>query len=273
MSRCASAPRTSRSPNRPWKSTSAVQSWEGGQVKIGTGDDWLEILGSGMVHPNVIRAGGLDPDRYQGFAFGMGLDRSPCSNTASRICARFFEADLRWLRHYGFRALDVPTLAGGLSIMKFTLSWLKEHLDTTLPSKRSPTACSASALRSMTSSTWPTAFPGSRSPRSRRPVSIPMPTVCGSAMWKRKDGVVQVVCGAPNARTGMTGIFAPSGTHIPGTGIDLVKAEIRGVESNGMLCSEREMMISDEHDGIIDLEGRSAHRHAGCAEALGLDDP
>ena len=87
-----------------------------------------------------------------------------------------------------------------------------------------------------------------------------------------KDGVIQVVCGAPNARTGMTGIFAPAGTHIPGTGVDLQVGVIRGVESAGMLCSEREMMLSDEHDGIIDLEGDWAVG-TPAVEALGLDDP
>ncbi|MFO0993805.1 MAG: phenylalanine--tRNA ligase subunit alpha [Hyphomicrobiales bacterium] len=90
-------------------------SWEGGQVKIGTGDSWLEILGSGMVHPNVIRHGGLDPEKYQGWAFGMGLDRIAMLKYGIPDLRAFFEADLRWLRHYGFRALQVPTLAGGLS--------------------------------------------------------------------------------------------------------------------------------------------------------------
>ena len=90
-------------------------SWEGGQVKIGQGSSWLEILGSGMVHPNVIRAGGLDPDKYQGFAFGMGLDRITMLKYGIPDLRAFFEADLRWLRHYGFRALNVPTLPGGLS--------------------------------------------------------------------------------------------------------------------------------------------------------------
>jgi phenylalanyl-tRNA synthetase alpha chain len=88
---------------------------EGGQLKIGTGDKWLEILGSGMVHPNVIRAGGLDPEKYQGFAFGMGLDRLAMLKYGIPDLRAFFESDLRWLRHYGFRALQVPTLAGGLS--------------------------------------------------------------------------------------------------------------------------------------------------------------
>ena len=88
---------------------------EGGQLKIGTGDKWLEILGSGMVHPAVIKAGGLDPDKYQGFAFGMGLDRLAMLKYGIPDLRAFFESDLRWLRHYGFRSLQVPTLAGGLS--------------------------------------------------------------------------------------------------------------------------------------------------------------
>ena len=88
---------------------------EGGVLKLGTGDKWMEILGSGMVHPNVIRAGGLDPDKYQGFAFGMGIDRIAMLKYGIPDLRAFFEADLRWLRHYGFRSLQVPTLAGGLS--------------------------------------------------------------------------------------------------------------------------------------------------------------
>jgi phenylalanyl-tRNA synthetase alpha chain len=90
-------------------------SWEGGQVKIGQGSSWLEILGSGMVHPNVLKAGGIDPARYQGWAFGMGLDRIAMLKYGIPDLRAFFEADLRWLRHYGFKALQVPTLAGGLS--------------------------------------------------------------------------------------------------------------------------------------------------------------
>jgi phenylalanyl-tRNA synthetase alpha chain len=90
-------------------------SWEGGQVKIGQGSSWLEILGSGMVHPNVIKAGGLDPAKYQGFAWGLGLDRIAMLKYGIPDLRAFFEADLRWLRHYGFKALQVPTLPGGLS--------------------------------------------------------------------------------------------------------------------------------------------------------------
>ncbi len=90
-------------------------SWKDGQVKIGEGDGWLEVLGSGMVHPNVIRAGGLDPDKYQGFALGIGMDRIAMLKYGIPDLRAFFESDLRWLRHYGFKSLQVPNLAGGLS--------------------------------------------------------------------------------------------------------------------------------------------------------------
>ncbi len=90
-------------------------SWEGGTLKVGEGDDWLEILGSGMVHPKVLQAGGIDPAEWQGFAFGMGIDRIAMLKYGIPDLRAFFDSDLRWLRHYGFAALDVPTLHGGLS--------------------------------------------------------------------------------------------------------------------------------------------------------------
>jgi phenylalanyl-tRNA synthetase alpha chain len=82
---------------------------------IGKPGRWLEILGSGMVHPNVIRNCGLDPEKYQGFAFGMGLDRITMLKYGVPDLRDMFSADLRWMKHYGFLAVDVPTLAGGLS--------------------------------------------------------------------------------------------------------------------------------------------------------------
>jgi phenylalanyl-tRNA synthetase alpha chain len=87
----------------------------GNAVKIGEGSDWLEILGCGMVHPNVIRNCGLDPDVYQGFAWGMGIDRIAMLKYGMSDLRQFFDADKRWLDHYGFRPLDLPTLFGGLS--------------------------------------------------------------------------------------------------------------------------------------------------------------
>jgi phenylalanyl-tRNA synthetase alpha chain len=86
-----------------------------GEVRFGEGDDWLEILGCGMVHPNVLRNCGLDPDEFQGFAWGLGIDRIAMLKYGMPDLRAFFEADVRWLSHYGFRPLDFPTLAGGLS--------------------------------------------------------------------------------------------------------------------------------------------------------------
>ncbi len=88
---------------------------KGGELKIGNHGDWLEILGCGMVHPNVLRACGLDPDVYQGFAAGMGIERIAMLKYGIPDLRTFFESDLRWLRHYGFAALDIPSITGGLT--------------------------------------------------------------------------------------------------------------------------------------------------------------
>ena len=88
---------------------------KGDEIRFGEGEDWLEILGCGMVHPNVLRHCGVDPDEYQGFAWGMGIDRIAMLKYGMPDLRPFFEADARWLAHYGFRPLDIPTLAGGLT--------------------------------------------------------------------------------------------------------------------------------------------------------------
>ena len=90
-------------------------SFEDGQLKIGGDQDWLEILGCGMVHRRVLEMCDLDPERYQGFAFGCGIDRLAMLKYGMTDLRAFFDSDLRWLRHYGFLPLDIPTLAGGLS--------------------------------------------------------------------------------------------------------------------------------------------------------------
>jgi phenylalanyl-tRNA synthetase alpha chain len=87
---------------------------KGGELKLGNHGDWLEILGCGMVHPNVLSACGIDPQKYQGFAFGMGIERIAMLKYGIPDLRTFFEADLRWLRHYGFLPLDMPSLARGL---------------------------------------------------------------------------------------------------------------------------------------------------------------
>jgi len=86
----------------------------GNEIRFGEGEDWLEILGCGMVHPNILRGQGLDPDIYQGFAWGMGIDRIAMLKYGMADLRAFFENDVRWIKHYGFHPLDVPTLFGGL---------------------------------------------------------------------------------------------------------------------------------------------------------------
>ncbi|HZK89166.1 MAG TPA: phenylalanine--tRNA ligase subunit alpha [Stellaceae bacterium] len=85
----------------------------GGELKIGAGGDWLEILGSGMVHPQVLKNCGIDPDEYQGFAFGMGIERVAMLKYGIPDLRTFYESDLRWLRHYGFLPLDIPSPVRG----------------------------------------------------------------------------------------------------------------------------------------------------------------
>jgi phenylalanyl-tRNA synthetase alpha chain len=87
----------------------------GGQIRFGEGTDWLEIAGAGMVHPRVLEMCGIDPNAYQGYAFGLGIDRLAMLKYGIPDLRPFFDADIRWLKHFGFSALDIPTLDGGLS--------------------------------------------------------------------------------------------------------------------------------------------------------------
>jgi phenylalanyl-tRNA synthetase alpha chain len=88
---------------------------DGGVLRVGEGNDWLEILGSGMVNPKVLEYCGLDPNEWQGFAFGMGIDRIAMLKYGIPDLRSFFDADLRWLKHYGFVPLDIPTLGQGVA--------------------------------------------------------------------------------------------------------------------------------------------------------------
>ena len=85
------------------------------ELKVGAGNDWLEVLGCGMVHPNVLRAGGIDPDEYQGFAFGVGIDRLAMLKYGIPDLRTFFESDVRWIKNYGFTPLDFSSMTSGLS--------------------------------------------------------------------------------------------------------------------------------------------------------------
>tara|TARA_B100001121_G_scaffold301856_1_gene313507 strand:- start:721 stop:1170 length:450 start_codon:yes stop_codon:yes gene_type:complete len=88
---------------------------ENGRIIVGEGDKWLEILGCGMVHPNVLKNAKVDPKIFQGYAFGMGIDRLAMLKYGINDLRSFFEADFRWLNYFGFDPLDVPTNYRGLS--------------------------------------------------------------------------------------------------------------------------------------------------------------
>ena len=157
--------------------------------------------------------------------------------------------------------------------MKFTLSWLKEHLDTAVTldgivDKLTMIGLEVESVHDPAELYAP--FRIAKVVSAEKHPNADRLRVC---MVDPGDGKpVQVVCGAPNARAGMTGVFAPSGSYIPGTGAQLEKGVIRGVESNGMLLSERELGISDAHDGIVDLPADAPVGEAYAAYA-GLDDP
>lgn len=156
--------------------------------------------------------------------------------------------------------------------MKFTLGWLKQHLDT--PASLVEIADTLTRIgleveeiidpgKDLAPFTVAHVVSATQHPNADRL------RVC---MVDTGKDIVQVVCGAPNARTGMKAVFAPSGSYIPGTGMVLKPSRIRDVDSSGMLCSEREMMLSDEHDGIIELDP-DAPIGAAFAKIAGLDDP
>ncbi len=156
--------------------------------------------------------------------------------------------------------------------MKFTLSWLKDHLETdadfaVIADKLIAIGLEVEKVVDQAEAYKPFVIADVIS-CEKHPNADKL-TVCIVDAGK---GPVQVVCGAPNAHAGMKGVFAPSGTHIPGTGLDLKPTVIRGVQSNGMLCSERELMLSDDHEGIIDLP-EDAPKGAPYADYAGLNDP
>src|SRR5262249_2534159 len=156
--------------------------------------------------------------------------------------------------------------------MKFTLSWLKEHLDTSVDSAELAQRMTALGLEVE-----------SVVDRARDYAPFVVGYVIEAKQHPNADRLrlcivdtgnerVQVICGAPNARTGMKGVFAPAGSHIPGTGLDLKAGAIRGEASNGMLCSMREMGLGQDHEGIIDLPADTPIGKP-FAEVMGLDDP
>jgi phenylalanyl-tRNA synthetase beta chain len=156
--------------------------------------------------------------------------------------------------------------------MKFTLSWLKEHLDTTASLAELRDGLTMLGLEVEDISNAAETLKGFVVGYVVEAMQHPNADRLRLCRVDTGSGIVQVVCGAPNARTAMKGIFAPTGSYIPGTGLTLKASKIRGEESNGMLCSSRELQLGDDHSGIIDLPA-DAKTGAPAAQALGLDDP
>jgi phenylalanyl-tRNA synthetase beta chain len=156
--------------------------------------------------------------------------------------------------------------------MKFTVSWLKEHLDYDAPLEALSDRLTSIGLEVEEITDRAKELAAFRVAHVIEAVQHPDADRLRVCKVDTGEEVVQVVCGAPNAKTGMKGVFAPSGSYVPGTDLWLKPTKIRGVESNGMLVSEREMGLSDEHDGIIELE-EDAQIGASFAALAGLDDP
>src|SRR5215831_3946560 len=159
-------------------------------------------------------------------------------------------------------------------MMKFTLAWLKEHLDTDAPLKAivdKLTMIGLEVENVADRSTLLAPFTIARVISADQHPNADRLRVC---MVDTGDGgaLVQVVCGAPNARAGLVSVFSPPGTYIPGKNITLGVGTIRGVESRGMLCSAAELQISEDHDGIMELPS-DAPVGKRYAEWAGLGDP
>src|SRR5215204_3054941 len=157
--------------------------------------------------------------------------------------------------------------------MKFTLAWLKEHLDTDAPlkaivDKLTMIGLEVEALDDQAKLLAP--FTIAYVVEAKQHPNADRLRVC--LVDTGSGDPVQVVCGAPNARTGMKGVFVPPGAFIPGKNLTLAIGKIRGVESRGMLVSEAEMLLSDDHDGIIELPD-DAPVGATYAQWAKLDDP
>ncbi|MCB1993517.1 MAG: phenylalanine--tRNA ligase subunit beta, partial [Geminicoccaceae bacterium] len=156
--------------------------------------------------------------------------------------------------------------------MKFTLPWLEEHLETDASAAHIALTLTSLGLEVEAVHDRTSELSGFSVAFVREAVQHPNADRLRLCTVETKHGVMQVVCGAPNARAGLHGIFAPEGSVIPATGKVLGRSAIRGIESHGMLCSARELGIGDDHDGIIDLDGAPAVG-TPASEALGIEGP
>ena len=228
---------------------------EKGRRVLGGTERWMELLGSGMVHPRVIANCGLDPDEWQGFAFGCGIDRLAMLKYGMDDLRAFFDGDLRWLqalRLLGARRADAERGEWAHEVHPLLAEGASRHRGER--STRSSTTLTAIGLE----------VEGVENPAEKLAPFV-IAEVLTAAPHPQADKLqvltvdagtgepIQVVCGAPNARAGLKGVFGAPGAYVPGSDLTLKVAAIRGVESRGMMCSVRELELGEEHDGIIEL--------------------
>ncbi len=154
--------------------------------------------------------------------------------------------------------------------MKFTLSWLKEHLDTSATVDQVVEAMTMAGLEVEHVEDPATKLAAFSVGKIVEAVQHPNADKLRVCQVETKDGRLEIVCGAPNARAGLTTIYAPLGAYVPGSGITLEARPVRGVVSNGMLCSARELEVAEESDGIVELPDNLAVG-TSAADAFGLE--
>ena len=235
----------------------------------------MEILGSGMVHPNVLRNCGIDPNEYQGFAFGLGVDRLAMLKYGMPDLRPYFGSRCSLDTSLWIQALDDTQRERRTERMKFPLSWLKDYLSTSEGLEAIEAHMVKAGLEvehienpaeKLSSFTVAKVLDAQPHPDADRLRICTVDTV---------DGEKTIVCGAPNARKGMTAIYAPAWEgYIPGLdfSLDSKPRKIRGVESHGMLCSAKEIEAGEDHDGIADLPN-DLPLGLPAADALGVNDP
>src|SRR5690606_36429637 len=258
---------------------------------------WLEVLGCGMVHPNVLRAVGIDPERYTGFAFSMGVERLAMLRYGVDDLRAFFDNDLRFLKQFarvpGIRDSGLGIRKGGSTVparscetaftksripnllsrnfsMKFSENWLRQHVPTDATRERLAEVLTAIGLDVEDISVLGEALDGvvvARIVSADRHPEADRLQVC--QVDAGQDGLLQIVCGAPNARAGLVAPLATIGTKVGE--LTIKAAKLRGVESNGMLCSAKELGIDADASGLLELPD-DAPVGTPLADYLGLPD-
>src|SRR6185312_10303376 len=218
-------------------------------------------------HPAHLRA---RPRRVAGLRVRYGAGPAGDAEVRHAGPARHVQRRRALARPLRLLGVREPEPGDGAQPMKFTLSWLKDHLQTTAGVAEIAEAMTMAGLEVEHVEDPGAKFAAFSVARVKEAVQHPNADRLRVCQVETKDGVKEIVCGAPNARAGLVTIYAPIGTYIPGSGVTLEPRAVRGVVTNGMLCSAAELQIAEESDGILELDAGLAVG-AGAAEALGLE--